>query len=306
MSLSNQKTIVIGGGSGLIGLRLSKMLQESGYRVLHLSRRANPNAIFPAFAWDLDKGTIDEEAVAQADYIINLAGAGIADKPWTSQRKRVIIESRVKSTRLLLQTFEKLGKKPKAYLSSTAIGIYGNTGENLAQEFDPPGTGFLAESCITWEKAIDEVAITGVRTVGLRIGIVLSTKGGALEKFLIPLNFFTAAYFGKGKQWYSWIHLDDACRMFLFAIENEQMQGYYNAVAPHPERNKNFTQQIVKALGKPALIMSIPDFVMRLVIGEMADTVLNSSRISSAKIEAAGFTFQFPKLQEALKNLLKK
>jgi uncharacterized protein (TIGR01777 family) len=285
---------------------LSEMLRERGYTVQHLSRKADPNAEFPAFGWDLQKGTIDEAAVEKADYVINLAGAGIADGRWTEKRKKIIIDSRVDSVHLLLKTFQKLGKKPQAYLSSAATGYYGNRGEQRMRETDAPGDGFLTESCVAWEKSINEVAASGVRTVGFRIGVVLSTQGGALQKMLIPLNFFLATYFGSGKQWYSWVHIEDVCRMFLHAIENQQLHGFYNAVAPQPETNKDFTKILAKAAGKPALVMPVPAFFLRLIFGEMADTILFSTKVSSEKVEQAGFEFRFPQLEGALKDVLKR
>jgi hypothetical protein len=300
------KTVLIAGGTGLIGSRLSEILQEKGYQVEHLSRKADPNAEFPAFAWDVEKGTIDEAAVRRADVVINLAGAGIAEGRWTTQRKKIIIESRTESARLLLKTFQKTGKNPDVYLSSAAMGYYGNRGDQLLHETDEPGTGFLAESCVEWEKAIHEVAAAGIRTVALRIGVVLSAKGGALEKMLIPLQFFVATYFGNGRQWYSWIHVDDVCRLFLYAIENEQLQGFYNTVAPNPEPNLNFTKTLANASGKPALVLPVPAFLLRLIFGEMADTILSSTRVSSEKVEEAGFAFQFPQLKEAFKEILKR
>ncbi len=300
------KTVLIAGGTGLIGSHLSNLLQKNGYDVLHLSRKANPNARFPAFEWDIEKGTIDESAVQRADYVINLAGTGIAEKRWTKKQKQSIIESRVKSAHLLLQTFQKLNKNPKVYLSSAATGYYGNRGDELMYETSAPGKGFLTESCLEWEKAIQDVAATGIRTVGLRIGIVLSKKGGALQKMLIPLNFFLGTYFGNGQQWYSWIHIEDLCRIFQFALETEQMQDFYNAVAPHPETNKELTKQLVKASGKPALTLPVPSFVLRLLFGEMADTILFSTKVASQKVEQAGFNFQHPKLYEALKDILKR
>lgn len=306
MQTDKQPVVLIGGGTGLVGSRLSQILRDSGYTVWHLSRRSNPDAEFPAFAWDPAAGTIEETAVAGADYIINLAGAGIADQRWTQARKRLIIESRTHSTKLLLSTLQQLNRQPHAYISSAAIGIYGNTGDQIVTETDPPGSGFLAESCIAWEAAIDEVMAAGIRTVGLRIGVVLSTKGGALEKLLLPLNFGTAAYFGDGGMWYSWIHIDDVCRMFQFAMENEQLQGYYNAVAPEPVTNREFTRQIVDASGKRALTLPAPAVGLRLAMGEMADVILNSNRISSEKIATAGFSFRFPKLDEALRDILEK
>ncbi len=299
-------TVLIAGGTGLIGMRLSELLRENGYEVLHLSRKEDKNAAFPAYRWDVEKGEIDESAVAKSDYVINLAGAGIADKPWTEARKRLIIESRTQSARLLLATFQKLNKKPAAYLSGAAIGYYGNRGDEWMEETEKPGTGFLSESCILWEKAIQEVMNSGIRTVALRIGIVLSTRGGALEKMMLPLQLLTATYFGDGKQWYSWIHIDDVCRMFLFAIQKESMQGFYNAVAPTPLRNKAFTQALVIASGKPALLLPAPAFALRLALGEMADTILGSTKVSAKKIQDAGFAFNFPTIEVALKDLFKK
>ncbi|HMN90013.1 MAG TPA: TIGR01777 family oxidoreductase [Saprospiraceae bacterium] len=298
------KTVLIGGGTGLIGNRLSVLLRDKGYQVLHLSRQANPSATFPAFAWNPAQGTIDENAVQQADYVINLAGAGIADKPWTAARKQLIIESRVQSTRLLLQTFQKTGKQPLAFISSAAMGIYGDTGDREVVESDPSGTGFLAESCMAWEQAINEVTAAGIRTVGLRISIVLSTQGGALAKLLLPIRFHAGAYFGDGQQWYSWIHLDDVSRMFVFAIENDHLTGYYNASAPNPVRNKDFTQQIVRAMRKLAVIAPAPAFALRAAMGEMADVILNSNRLRADRITQSGFQFDFPELDGALRDLI--
>ncbi len=300
------KTVLIGGGTGMIGMRLSHILRDEGYKVHHLSRKADPTAEFPAFSWDLKKGTIDETAVERADYIINLAGAGIADGRWTEKRKKIIIDSRVNSAHLLLKTIQKLDKKPQAYLSSTAIGYYGNRGDERLHETDAPGEGFLTESCLAWEKSIHDVSDSGLRTVGLRIGVVLSIKGGALQKMLIPLHFFVATYFGNGRQWYSWIHIDDLCRMFQLAMENDQMSGFYNAVAPQPETDKDFTKILAKAAGKPAVVMPVPSLGLRLIFGEMADTILFSTKVSSEKIEQAGFEFRFPQLKEALEDILKR
>lgn len=300
------KTVLIGGGSGLIGTRLSQVLRDRGYEVQHLSRTPDPTAEFPAFGWDIKNGTIDEHAVQRADIVINLTGAGIADKRWTDERKEIIIRSRVDSNHLLAKIFQKLGKKPLLFLSSAGIGYYGNRGDRLMHELDPPGEGFLSESCIEWEKSIEDVANLSIRTVAFRTGIVLSTKGGALEKFLIPLHFFTSTYFGNGEQWYSWIHIDDLCRMYLFAIENETVNGFYNAVAPDPDTNKEVAKTLAKVVNKPVLVLPVPAFALRLVLGEMADTILYSTKVSSEKIEQAGFEFRFPLLAGALQDLLER
>ena len=296
--------ILIAGGSGLIGTRLSDMLSEGGYEVYHLSRRKKDDSKYKSFVWDIDAGMIEEEAITQADYIINLAGAGIADKPWTRARKKLIIDSRVEGTRLLKSYIEKLEVKPKAYISSTAIGYYGDRAEALLSEEAEPGEGFLSESTMAWEKSISEVATLGVRTVGIRIGIVLSTRGGALEKMLLPLKFGLATYFGNGKQWYSWIHIDDIASIFHFAVKNENLNGFYNGVSPRPSRNKDLTAALQKASGKPSALLPAPALALRLGLGEMADAVLYSTKVSANKIEEAGFQFKYPELVEALKDLL--
>ena len=229
----SNKTVLIGGGTGLVGSRLSELLEAKNYQVLHLSRKAKPDARFPAYAWDLKNKTIDETAIQKADYVINLAGAGIVDKRWTASRKKVIIDSRVDSTLMLKNAFQKAGKTPAAFISASAIGYYGNTGEDLVtEETEPADNRFLSQSCVAWEKALDEVKATGWRTTRLRISIVLSTKGGALEKIMLPLKANVGGYFANGQQWYSWIHIEDMCNLFIHALENEDFSGTFNAAAP--------------------------------------------------------------------------
>lgn len=297
--------ILIAGGTGLLGMRLSHLLKEKGHQVFHLSRKQNLNATFPAYQWDLEKQFIDPAVMEKAEVIINLAGAGVADARWTDARKQLIIDSRVDSA-LLLKSFIENKKTPaRTYISASAVGYYGNRGNQLLKETDPPGEeGFLAESVIAWEKAIDQVAETGIRTVAFRIGIVLSTKGGALEKMLLPFNFFNGTYFGDGSMYYSWIHIDDIANMFIEAVDNEAYSGYYNGVGPHPATNKEIILACKKALGKPAIILPAPAIVLRTAMGEMADMILDSTRVSSEKIERAGFRFQFPELMPAIKDLL--
>lgn len=299
-------TVLIAGGTGLIGMRLSELLQARGYEVYHLSRTRDLNATFPAYQWDLNKGTIDAEAIRTADYVINLAGAGIADKRWTPARKKLIIDSRVQSAALLLRAFEEQNHRPKAYLSSAAIGYYGDRGSEWLDEEAAPGEGFLAESCIAWEKAIREVAESGLRTVAFRIGLVLSTRGGAMEKMMLPINFAAATYFGDGSQYYSWIHIEDLCRMFIWALENEKAAGFYNGVAPAPVTNKEFTKTLGEAMDKPSVLVPAPAFALRLAMGEMADAVLSGARVSAQKIVEAGFEFRFTDLLEAMRDLIKR
>ena len=258
---SYMQTILIAGGTGLVGSHLSKLLKSSGYEVIHLSRTKNLEAPFPAYHWDLNAQTIEEEALQKADYIINLAGAGIADARWTEQRKRLIIDSRVNSTLLIRDYIQKGIARPKAYISASAIGYYGDRGETQVDETSEPKQGeFLSDSTVLWEKAIQKVEQTGVRTVALRIGIVFSTKGGALEKMLISFNFLQGVYFGDGQMWTSWIHIEDLCRMFQWAIENREVSGIYNAVGPNPARNKAVIRALKSAMTRPALMVPAPAF----------------------------------------------
>lgn len=300
------QNILIAGGTGLIGRHLAYLLKKKGYHVQFLSRKAQPNADIPTFAWDIAGGTIDEKAFSEADYIINLAGSGIADKRWTAARKKDIIESRTHSTLLIKKYLETKPHRVKALINASAIGYYGNRGADLLPETAAPGQGFLTESTVAWESAINAVAETGLRTVGLRIGVVLSAQGGALKEMLRPFLFGIGAYFGNGAQYFSWIHIDDVCNMFIWALENDTASGYYNAVAPHPLSNYDLTKAIATAKGGGYLMLPAPSFVLRPVMGEMADVIFNSTRVSSEKIEKAGFTFQFPEAVAALKDIFKR
>lgn len=297
------ETILIAGGTGLIGKRLSAFLEKEGYSVRHMSRHENLQARFPAYRWDPETGFLDPKALEGVSFVINLAGAGIADKPWTEGRKRMIISSRVRSTLLLRDALLKTSQGPKAYLSGAAIGYYGNRGEEWVTEESGPGQGFLSESCLEWEKAIREVEALGIRTVAFRTGIVLSSRGGALPKLALPLRFRLAPYFGNGRQWYSWIHIDDLCRMFSFALKKESVAGVFNAVGPEPARNKELVEKMAAASERKAWFFPVPALLLRLGMGEMADTVLYSARVRAGKIMSQGFEFLHPGLAEALKDL---
>jgi uncharacterized protein (TIGR01777 family) len=288
-------------------MHLSKLLKSEGYEVIHLSRKENLQAKFPAYKWDLKAKTIDERALEKADFIINLAGAGIADARWTDARKKLIIDSRVNSTLLLRDYIQKGIANPKAYISASAIGYYGDTKENEVDETAAPSPGeFLSDSTVLWEKSIDKVAETNTRTVTMRIGIVFSTKGGALEKMLISFNFLQGAYFGDGQMWTSWVHIEDLCRMFQLAMENPAMQGVYNAAAPNPARNKEIIEGIKEAKNSWAVLIPVPAAGLKLLMGEMSQAVLRGTKVSVEKIKKAGFTFNFPELVPALKDILKR
>jgi len=298
--------ILIAGGTGLIGSHLSGMLASEGFIVRHLSRKQNLTAPFPAYFWDPDNGKIDPAALEGVSCVINLAGAGIADKLWTRSRKEKIISSRVNGTNVLREAILKMQNKPPAYIAAAAIGFYGDSGENWLDENSPSGTGFLSESCMEWEMATNSVAMAGLRTVVLRIGIVLSAKGGALEKLALPLKFHLAPYLGNGRQWYSWIHIEDVCRLFVFALRQETLQGVFNAVAPSPVRHRMLIQTLVRVRQTKALGFPVPAFLLRMGMGEMADVVLDSTRVSARKILTAGFEFHFPEVGAALMHLLYK
>jgi uncharacterized protein len=297
------KKILIAGGTGLIGKHLSQLLKNNGYEVTHLSRRANPNAEFPTYAWQPEAGTFDKKAFDEADAIINLAGAGIADKLWSKERKKEIIESRTSGNALIANYLRSNNHSIQTYISASAIGFYADRGDELMTETATVGKGFLAESTAAWEQAIQEVAATNVRTVALRIGVVLSPEGGALQKMLLSFMFRLGVYFGNGQQWTSWIHRADLCNIFLWALQNQDIKGIYNAVAPTPISNYDLTKAISVAKGGGYLMLPTPSFALRLGMGEMADVVLGSTKVSSQKIENQGFIFRFPKVAEALKDL---
>lgn len=299
-------TVLIGGGSGLVGSHLSQMLSDKGYTVWHLSRSPGADDRYRTFAWDTQQDYIDQAAVDGADFVINLAGAGIADKRWTEQRKQLIIDSRVQTTQLLHRAIKQSPTPPTTYISASAAGYYGDRGEEVLTETDPPGTGFLSRSCIAWEKAASQVSGPNLRNVIIRIGIVLSTEGGALPKMTMPVNFFAGVYFGNGRQWMPWIHIDDLCRIFIYAVEEEKMTGIYNGVGPNPARNHDLVEAVAEVKDKPVLMLPAPAFALKLAMGEMSHVVLDSTRAASDKLAGAGFSFQYPQLQAALKALYTK
>lgn len=295
--------ILITGASGLIGTRLTEMLIQQGHEVSHLGRTKKGGKI-PSFAWDVNAGVVDQEAFRQPDTIIHLAGTGVADQRWTKNRKREILESRTKSTALLARCVEK-NQNIKTVISVSAIGYYGSGGSDTEFiEENKPGSDFLATVVNKWEKAVDK--IQRARLVKLRTGIVLSEKGGALKKMMTPIQFGVGTPLGTGTQYMSWIHIDDLCRMFIKAIEDNNMSGVYNATGPYAVTNAELTKAIAMALKKPLWLPPVPAFVLKMMLGEMADIVLEGSKVSSKKIQQAGFQFQFPELNQALENLLKK
>jgi len=292
------KNILITGGSGLVGKEITKILESKDYSVAWMSRSAQSQK---SFIWNVEKQQIDPEAIEWADAIIHLAGTGVAEKRWTPERKKDILESRTHSTQLLYNAIEKAQKRPSTFISASAVGFYGfNTGTNLVDESSPAGSDFLAEVVIAWENEVKKMEALDLRTVMLRIGIVLDEVGGALGEMLKPP---VAAPLGSGSQWMSWIHIEDLARMFVFSLEKTTLQGIFNAVAPNPATNQQLTQVAAKAKGKTYIGIGVPGFALKVVLGEMAAMVLGGNRVSSQKIQKAGFVFEFPDLEPALKDL---
>lgn len=296
--------ILISGGSGLVGAELSNMLSTKGHRVYILSRKKNAGNNYKY--WDVENGLMDEDALSGIDAIVHLAGEGIADGAWTDERKVKIIESRVNSTRLLLDALKKGNHQVKAFISASATGYYSNRGDELMYEDAMPAKDFLGTTCVLWEQEVNKIESLGIRTVKLRTGIVLTTKGGALKKMIVPFKFGLGSALGDGKQWMSWIHLKDLCSMFTYAIENNQLKGAYNAVAPKAATNYEFSKTLSRVLKKPFWAPNVPSFILKIIFGEMSAVVLGSTRASAEKIEKSGFHFEYPNLEDALKNLLKK
>jgi uncharacterized protein len=296
------KIVLIAGGTGLIGPTLANMLQGQHYQVRILTR--TPKAA-NQFRWDPAKGTIDDAALQGISAVINLAGAGIADKRWTPNRKREIIESRVQAAAVLEKAFVRLNIRPEVYVAASAIGYYGDSGEQLMTETDAPvGTGFMVDCCQQWEKATEKIRHLGIRTTTLRIGVVLAKEGGALAEILKPLRFGLGAYFSTGQAWWSWIHRDDVCRMMIWCLENPNAFGVYNAVAPQPARGINLVHEAAHAMQQPALFLPAPKLALRIMLGEMSAVILNSNNVSAAKVVQEGFQFHYPTLPEAMRSIL--
>ena len=304
-------TVIITGGTGLVGKVLGQALLEKGYDVIVLTRGGGPvtnrsqSITGVRYAeWNIEKQTIDKKAIAEADYIIHLAGAGVADKRWTKKRKQEILESRVNSCKLIVDTLKSIPNKVKTVVSASAIGWYGPDpvipNPKPFEEDNAPNNDFLGTTCRQWEESIEPINTLGKRLVKLRIGIVLSKDGGALKEFIKPLKFGVAAILGNGKQLISWIHIDDLVRMFIAAIENSTMNGVYNAVAPHPVSNKELTLQLAKSRKKFFVPIHVPSFVLKIALGEMSIEVLKSTTVSCSKVQLSEFDFSYPDIVTAL------
>lgn len=292
--------ILISGASGLIGSTLVSSLRFDGHEVLSLVReKADASQGF--VGWDPYAGILGIEAMGRLDAVVHLAGAGIADKRWTQKRKALIRDSRVRGTRLLAEIFSLLPSKPKVFVSASAIGYYGNRGNEMLEEDSRPGTGFLADVCREWEEATRQASEAGIRVANLRTGIVLSSRGGTLAKMLPPFRLGLGGVFGSGRQWMSWISLTDEVAAIRRVLEDETLSGPINLTAPQCVTNAEFTQTLGRILEKPAFFR-IPSWTVKILWGEMGkELLLGSQKVKPSKLIECGFSYQAPTLEAALR-----
>ena len=288
--------IAVTGSSGLVGSALVSSLENTGHDVVRLKRPDH---------WDLETRTVNTSAFSGANAVVHLAGENIASGRWTAARKARIRDSRTIGTKLIAETISRIDPPPHVLVSASAIGYYGDRGDELLREDSPSGTGFLADVCRQWESATDAATRKGIRVVHLRIGLVLSAKGGAMAKMLLPFKFGVGGKIGSGHQYWSWISLDDLCAVIVHCIDASGLHGPVNGVSPSPVTNLEFTKTLGRVLGRPT-IFPLPAFAARLVLGEMADAlVLSSARVEPSKLIASRFVYKNKELEPTLKYLLK-
>ncbi len=290
--------IAISGSSGLVGSALVFRLEQAGHVVQCLVRGIPED---DEIGWDLANGEIEHEKLEGVDAVVHLAGESIADGRWTAAKKARILASRVDGTQLLARTLARLNHKPRVLVSASAIGYYGDRGEEVCTEQSPAGTGFLPDVCTAWEEATQPASESGIRVVKLRIGIVLSRHGGALSKMLLPFRLGVGGIVGSGRQFWSWISLHDLVRALVHAIECESLQGAVNGVAPQAVTNREFTKSLGRVLNRPT-IFPMPAFAARLALGQMADDLLlSSAHVVPNALRDSGFQFEQPELEPALR-----
>ncbi len=298
-------TILITGGTGLVGRFLCKKLKDKGYSVAILGRASQKGSEITTYTWDISQNEIEKEAIEKAGYIIHLAGANISESKWTAERKKIIIDSRIKSAQLIFEKLKENTNQVKAFISASAIGYYGTIStDKIFSETDAPANDFLGETCQQWEQSADRFEELGIRVVKIRTGVVLAKHGGALAKMITPINLGIGSAIGNGRQYLPWIHIEDLCDIYIKAIEDTQMKGAYNAVAPDHKTNRDFTETLAHVLRKPFWFPNIPTIIMKIIFGKMSVLLLKGSRVSSEKITTAGYKFKFPNFKEALVNLL--
>lgn len=285
----------------MVGRHLTESLLQKGFTVSHLSRKPGKNPQVKTYLWNVEQGIIHPDCINGVDMVVHLAGEGVVDKRWTPQRKKVLIESRTRSIALVYSLLRATpGHQVKTVISASATGYYGNRGEELMYEDNIPSQDFLGECCLLWEKAVDEGLDLGLRVLKFRTGVVLTPDGGALPQMALPIRFGVGSPLGDGLQWIPWIHMQDVIGMYLIGIENEEMQGVYNMVAPNAVTNKQLTRAIAKQLRRPLWAPNVPAWFLKLLLGEMSMVVLGSTKVSAAKIQIAGYKFLYEQVSDAL------
>lgn len=296
--------IAISGASGLVGRKLVPYLESKDHEVYSLVRKSSSNE--REILWNAEQGFVTSELkkLEGFDAVVHLAGAGIADERWTKERKRLIKESRTIGTKILVDALGSLQNPPKHFVCASALGFYGNRSDELLTEESAPGKDFLSKVCVEWEHAAQAAKKFGARVVNLRIGIILSTEGGALKEMLTPFRMGVGGRVGKGTQFVSWIALDDVVRIIEFVLENESLRDAVNTSAPNPVRNLEFAETLGKVINRPALVPT-PEFVLRLMFGELADALLfSSANVVPRKLQQQNFQFKFERIEAALHDLL--
>jgi uncharacterized protein (TIGR01777 family) len=303
---------IISGGTGLIGSKLARNLAWEGHDVVVLSRNPASAPSFPeevqVVEWDAKTPTGWGSIVNQADAIINLAGESIAGngffpRPWTPERKMSILSSRINAGEAIVQAIQDAHRKPSILIQASAIGYYGPLDDTIVNEHNPAGSDYLARTCLEWENSTLAVEELGVRRVITRLGIVLTMKGGAFPRLMLPFRFFAGGPIGTGNQYYSWIDIEDVCDAFRYLVSHEEARGIYNLTAPHPVTNRDFSRILGKVMGRPSFFR-IPRFAFEFMFGEVATVVVDGQRVLPERLNSLGFTFQFPKLEMAVRDLL--
>ena len=297
--------VLVVGGTGFVGSALARLLTQRGHRVSLLSRRPSaPRALPPVYHWDPEREELDPNALAGIEAVVNLAGENLAGVRWTPERKRRLVSSRVDATAFLVQRWGDPGPAPRTLVNASAIGIYGNRGDEVLTEESAPGSGFLADLCRGWEEAALRARASGARVVLARFGVVLDPAGGALEKLTPIFKLGLGGPLGNGRQWWSWVTLADVLQSIELALTREELSGPVNVVAPAPVRNREFARALGRALRRPALLPA-PAPVIRLALGEAADALLSSACVTPRKLLSAGYRFAFEDLDRAFASALR-
>lgn len=300
-----KQVVLITGGSGLIGNAFSERMKAEGHEVRLLGRAFKGKESEGKYYWNLERGEIDEKALSGITWLVHLAGEPVAGKRWTTSRKKAIVDSRVKSTELLLDAIERTGNKPKHVVSASAVGYYGAvTSEQVFTETDVPGHDFLAKVCVEWEKQASRFKEElNIPVSVVRIGVVFSKDGGALRQILQPMRMGAGINLGSGRQWLPWIHIDDLVSMIHFLLQRE-LEGTYNAVAPQTVTFSDVNREAAKRMNRFVFPLGIPKFLLELALGEQAAIVVEGSRVTPQKVQKNGFAFSYPHIKSALGDIL--